>query len=170
VTTGGNHHFTLNTGGRESESGTSYFCLGKHQRKEQNDNHSILNPMDSSWHTLHHAYVLPPVPMSDSFPTNATALQVLNSLKPKLRSSWDRKLWGVKMSTKGQSPILIGEAWDEIRPMQYEGQPFRALLFTTRRRARAWCKAEQAKYAKRENCCADWRFVPVRVREPVTPI
>ena len=78
---------------------------------------------------------------------------------------WDRLLWGVHFITgKGARPLLIGTGWMHPRPeIQYNGQPTRPILFTTREQARAWCREERARYAHRNDCCADWRFVPVRV-------
>lgn len=32
---------------------------------------------------------------------------------------------------------------------------------------RKFCNAQHAKYAGRDDCCAKWRFKPVRVRETV---
>jgi hypothetical protein len=60
-------------------------------------------------------------------------------------------------------------AWlDSARLVSYyQGEPTRALLFTTRTEARSFCDVQHAKYIGRTDCCARWRFRPVRVRETV---
>lgn len=84
---------------------------------------------------------------------------------------WDRLLWGIQMqgSDARDRPMLLGEAWTDLeaRPGPGFGEPSRALLFTTRALARKFCNAQHAKYAGRDDCCAKWRFKPVRVRETV---
>jgi len=87
--------------------------------------------------------------------------------------NWNRKRWGVEFSSPLSKPCLIGSLWnDELTHLgkYYDGEPPRALLFTNRKLARDWCKAEQAKYAHRNDVCADWRFRPVRVRETVRKV
>lgn len=85
--------------------------------------------------------------------------------------AWDRLLWGVEFhgSAKPDLPMLIGAAWSMTIPATYPGVPSRALLFTTRVAARAWCAEQHARYRGRTDCCGDWRFRAVRVRERVTP-
>jgi len=61
---------------------------------------------------------------------------------------------------------LIGEAWDNsMISVRHKGEPTRPLLFTTRAAARDWCRSHMEKYKGRRDCCADWVFTPVRVRE-----
>lgn len=88
---------------------------------------------------------------------------------------WNRLLWGVAFTgaRKNNEPLLIGQHWDSVtllRPAAYAGEPTHALLFYTRQQARAWCAAEHAQYAGRTDCCAKWRFRPVRVREIVKAV
>jgi hypothetical protein len=82
---------------------------------------------------------------------------------------WNRKLWGVVFTSAGDNGVLIGTAWHGHYDVRYKDEPTRALLFDTRRSARNWCKAEQAKYATRSDTCGTWRFRPVRVQELVRP-
>lgn len=88
------------------------------------------------------------------------------------RAPWDRLLWGVHFSSPfgDKEGMLISASWDSsVRHSRlYPGEPSRALLFCTREQARTWCKAQMAKYRGRTDCCKDWRFRPVRVRERVT--
>jgi len=88
-------------------------------------------------------------------------------MKPR---EWNRVLWGV-MFTSGRedAPLLLGQAWNDPQPQSlYPGEPTRTLVFTTRKDARAWCRARREKYRERTDCCALWRFTPVRVRERVS--
>lgn len=83
---------------------------------------------------------------------------------------WCKELWGVQFtgSIKDNKPMLLGTAWHESgRFAQYAGQPTRALLFQTREDARAWCQDQRRKNEGRNDCCAQWRFKPVRVVEIV---
>jgi len=64
-------------------------------------------------------------------------------------------------------PLLLGSLWDKSPKAGHFGEPTRALLFTTRDAARAWCDVQHAKYADRGDGCSKWRFRPVRVRETV---
>ena len=65
--------------------------------------------------------------------------------------------------------MLIGSLW--LSPTSsYAGEPTRALLFCTRKAARAYCRMEHAKYAGRTDICTAWRFRPVRVRETVRKV
>lgn len=91
------------------------------------------------------------------------------------KSSWDRLLWGIVFqSHKGDEPRLIGWLWaSNLGGTPYEGEPTRALLFTSRKAARDWCADTMRKW--RENRQQDdsvwaWRVRPVRVRESVTPL
>jgi len=84
-------------------------------------------------------------------------------------AAWTRNLWGVQLTTCCKTPILIAQTWDSVKPEQYPGEPIRALLFYTRRKAREWCAAAQAKYTARSDTCAGWKLTPVRVTETVTP-
>lgn len=88
--------------------------------------------------------------------------------------AWDRLAWGVRFtSSLEERPLLLGEAWHDearLRGKAFPGELTRALVFQTRALARAWCQAEQAKYVGRQDCCATWRFRPVRVRERVSEV
>ena len=84
---------------------------------------------------------------------------------------WVKNLWGVEFtgSMPGDTPTLLGQAWMNPRPKsQYDGEPTRAMLFCTRKQARAWCRVKMAEYAGRDDCCGKWKFRPVRVAETVT--
>jgi hypothetical protein len=73
---------------------------------------------------------------------------------------------GIEFHGRGTNPpILIGTAWNPNLVYNHPNEPTRALLFTSRKSARAWCKA-------RESACKElgWRFVPVKVRETVVKI
>lgn len=86
---------------------------------------------------------------------------------------WDRPLWGVVHTAPRSRPILIGDAWHTDSASQstrrHDGEPTRALLFTTRRAARDWCSAENAAYRShpKGDIVYAWRVRPVRVREQV---
>jgi hypothetical protein len=85
--------------------------------------------------------------------------------------AWDRLLWGIQFSSQGEKPLLIGTLW--LHPMatpQYFDEPPRPLLFKTRVSARNWCRERLLEYKGRNDCCAKWKFKPVRVRETVKPI
>lgn len=82
--------------------------------------------------------------------------------------SWNRKLWAVEFtSSKHDNKLLLGSLWHGHKLNPYPGEPTHVLLFTTRKAAREWCKNKQAQFAGRNDCCAIWRFRPVRVREMV---
>lgn len=84
--------------------------------------------------------------------------------------SWTREFWGVEFTggLPGDPPILLGSIWMRPPPIaQYNGEPTRAILFRTRQQARDWCRAKQAEYAGRPDCCGDWRFRAVKVVERV---
>lgn len=91
-----------------------------------------------------------------------------------MRARWDRELWGVELTSRRSTPILIGETWhvDSLAPStkRHDGEPTRALLFTTRKSAREWCATENAacRSHPRGDFVRAWRFRPVRVRERVT--
>jgi len=80
------------------------------------------------------------------------------------KNPWHRKLWAVEFSSPiDKPPFLIGTDWEVMsRPVRYPGEPTMALLFQTRKLARAWCKARMESYEDLR-----WRFRPVRVIERV---
>ena len=83
---------------------------------------------------------------------------------------WRRLLWGIlfRGSMPTERPMLLGDAWCKPVPQPgYPGEPTRALLFRFRREAREWCRDAHARYSDRYDCCAKWRFSPVRVEEIV---
>ena len=82
---------------------------------------------------------------------------------------WDRKLWGVWFNAPRTEGFLISDTWDNYRPVVRAEEPTRALLFTTRKAAREWCKARLAYYSD-HNICKDRKFRAVRVWERVTVI
>lgn len=85
--------------------------------------------------------------------------------------SWNRLLWGVEFSGPGRDkPMLLGSLWHGVKPTPYHDEPTHALLFRTRSVARAWCRCQMNVYRGRTDCCARWRFKPVRVRETVRRI
>jgi len=82
--------------------------------------------------------------------------------------AWDRLLWGIEFIDSRKEYPLIGTVWMRPPPKsQYEGEPTRPILFTTRKLAREWCKNKRAQYLGRLDFVAKWRFRPVRVREKV---
>ena len=88
-------------------------------------------------------------------------------------SNWNRRLWGIELTTArtNDKPTLLGCGWSEgAHATPYFGEPSRALLFTTRAAAREWCRSKMISYADRADCCADWRFRPVRVVEKLLKI
>ena len=86
-------------------------------------------------------------------------------------SRWNRLLWGVLFSgLRGEEQILIGGTWAmDLGGNPYPGEPTRALLFQTRKQARAWCAEKRREWStlQRDDCVARWRVRPVRVRETV---
>jgi hypothetical protein len=85
---------------------------------------------------------------------------------PVKENQWNRVLWGVLFTDKSEC-FLLGVSWyGPVRP-QYPGEPTRALLFTTRSAAQAWCREQQTKYASCRDELRQWRFHPVRVIEEV---
>ena len=84
---------------------------------------------------------------------------------------WNRKLWGVEFSDKSSDePVLLGSLWRTEKSIPYPDEPTRKMLFVTRKAARKWCKDQMQKYSNRTDCCKDWKFRPVRVREQVCKI
>ena len=82
--------------------------------------------------------------------------------------AWNRLLCGVEFADRHKGRFLLGTAWMNPPPKaQYEGEPTRPILFTSRKLAREWCKNKQAQYAGRTDFVAKWRFRPVRAREKV---
>ena len=75
---------------------------------------------------------------------------------------WDRNLWGVefKGGMKEDNPMILGEAWNGPSLERHEGEPTRALLFRTRKQARAWCQDR-----RKRNKTYKWTFTPVKLRE-----
>jgi hypothetical protein len=82
---------------------------------------------------------------------------------------WDRLLWGIRFVGADGKSMLLGSLWldREQQGAPYWGEPTRALLFRSREMARKFCSAQHNRYKGREDCCARWRFHPVRVRETV---
>ena len=80
--------------------------------------------------------------------------------------AWDRTLWGVAFWSGNRDAFLCGEWWHAVRPMAYEDEPCRALVFKTRRAARAWAKTKAIECKRHSD---DWHFRAVRVRETVCP-
>ena len=84
---------------------------------------------------------------------------------------WDRRMWGVVHYHVGlrrhEPPMLLGAGWDKGRTRYHQGEPSRTLVFTSRKLAREWCAKESEWCGARTDCCRDWRFVPVKVRELV---
>jgi hypothetical protein len=75
--------------------------------------------------------------------------------------AWNRKLWGIVVTTPTSRPMLIGDAWHSVRASYYTGEPYRLLLFLSRQQAFDWCRD------KRPKCDSTWRFKAVRVIERV---
>ncbi len=88
--------------------------------------------------------------------------------------NWRRKLWGVEFrgSIKDDKPMLLGSLWHQLECNRdhYYGEPTRALVFSTREAARAWCRDQMRRYHGSNNVCAAWKFRPVRVLEKVQTI
>ncbi len=79
------------------------------------------------------------------------------------REPWNGLLWGIR---SGATSGVLGRGWTESKP-HHDGEPYRALLFNTRREARDWCRAKRE---QRASNCEHWRFTPVRVRETVVEV
>lgn len=90
------------------------------------------------------------------------------------RARWDRPLWGIWFYGADEPPMLLGALWHaQARDCAtgYDGEPSRALLFTTRRLARAWCVERNAEWRAHGSAIVQaWRVVPVRVRETVRAV
>lgn len=88
------------------------------------------------------------------------------------RALWAVYFTGASIHPQDNAPMLIFGSWhDAMRGgPRYNGEPPRAVLFRTRAAARAWCAEQHAEYKGRRDCCAQWRFRPVRVRETVEPV
>ena len=88
-------------------------------------------------------------------------------------NGWDRMLWGIEFSGSAhdEEPMLIGTLWaSDIDRNPYPGEPTRALLFCSRKEARAWCAKEMAEWRegrRPDDIVMRWRVRPVRVRETV---
>jgi hypothetical protein len=83
---------------------------------------------------------------------------------------WNRKMWGVTMKSPLSPLSLLGRAWIRGEKPNYEGEPSRTLVFQTRRQAREYCRAENTWCKARTDCCHEWKFRAVRVRETVRMI
>lgn len=86
---------------------------------------------------------------------------------------WSNRKWGVAfIGAMRETPSLLGEGWYKYPNFgqRFDGETSRALMFKTRRQARAWCKAQHAKYEHRNDCCKQWRFRPVRVQELIQAV
>lgn len=81
---------------------------------------------------------------------------------------WTLELWGIMFRGKDGRETLIGRMWHDLTPVPYDGEPMRALLFTTRKAARDWCRDKHTELTGRTDCCSEWRFRPERVLETVS--
>ena len=90
----------------------------------------------------------------------------------KIAKPWRRKLWGVVHVTPGCGPLLIGSLWlpPAQRGVPYADEPTRPLLFVRRAAARAYVRAENAKYRARSDMLRRWRMRVVRVVETVREV
>lgn len=81
---------------------------------------------------------------------------------------WDRIMWGIEFRNGNETPTLLGGGWGGFNAgvSRYKGEPTRALVFSTRRQARDYCRMKHQEY-KDHPICGKWRFRPVRVRETV---
>lgn len=78
---------------------------------------------------------------------------------------WDKLYWGIVLvGIRPDRDAIIGEGWDSQRPRQYNGEPLRPLLFTTRKAAREWAKSRMAVQSYFND-----RFRVIRVRQIVGP-
>ena len=90
-----------------------------------------------------------------------------------MTARWNRLLWGVEFtgSRPDDEPMLIGAMWaTDVRGEPYPGEPSRALLFSARAQARAWCAGTLRKWRdgrSPDDIVSKWRVRPVRVRETV---
>lgn len=86
---------------------------------------------------------------------------------------WDRLQWGIAFRGSDGHVMLIGETWalPAGAPCPLPDSPTRALMFTTRDKARQWCAIRNAEWAaSASDIVCRWRVKPVRVRETVQPI
>jgi hypothetical protein len=93
------------------------------------------------------------------------ALEKRQIVSVRFGRTWDRSLWAVAFSGAGEE-FLCGEAWHAVRPMAYDDEPCRSLIFKTRRAARAWAKKKTIECKRHSD---DWHFRAVRVRETLCP-
>lgn len=95
-----------------------------------------------------------------------------------LPRDWDRRFWGVVFHAPKNSPfswprtrpMLLGDLWlaPGVERNFYAGEPTRALLFTTRKLARDWCRKQNAEWLVHGSLIVNnWRASVVRVRETV---
>lgn len=85
---------------------------------------------------------------------------------------WNSLMWGVRLLSHkpGERCFLLGRTWDRdfnLTHQNYDGEPTRCLLFTTRAKARDWCKQAKERHSASS---PTWTFQPVRVRETVEEI
>lgn len=90
----------------------------------------------------------------------------------RMTTGWNRRLWGVIHTSPVSAPILIGATWDgkrRTRAYEFSDEPSRALLFSTRKQALTWCKAQNKTWRAypKGDTANKWRVRPVRVRETV---
>ena len=83
---------------------------------------------------------------------------------------WNRHLWGVEFTGSDHHSMILGSLWRKEKAVPYPDEPTRALLFCTRSAARKWCHEQMEIYSGRSDCCADWKYRPIRVSEIVRKI
>ena len=84
------------------------------------------------------------------------------------RKAWRHVWWGVEFRSPRFTPHLLGDLWHKQGNIyRYEGEPPRAMLFRTRKIARAWCAAKMESHKGRTDACSNWRFRAVKVIETV---
>ncbi len=88
------------------------------------------------------------------------------------RAMWDRRLWGVLLTSGSDTPLLLGDAWHpDFRSFcHYRGEPLRVLSFVTKKHAQDFCRVLRERYKARgkDDPCSRWRFRPARIREHIT--
>ena len=88
--------------------------------------------------------------------------------------AWTRLAWGLKARLHPRHRYrypdvdLLFEYWLQEWSPRFDGDMPRPILFASRRQALAWCAAQHARYATRQNGLRDWRFRPVRVLNTVS--